>query len=52
MALYNFTPNWVSAPRGPEQGERTHETCAQDVIPDGRFVLHVHGAGNASVVGC
>ena len=31
----------VSAPRGPALKEKVHETCGQDVDPDGRFGLHV-----------
>ena len=39
MNLYNPCQVRVAAPRGPTLGEYFHETCGQDVVPDGRSNL-------------
>ena len=39
----------VSAPRGPALKEKVHETCGQDVDPDGRSGLHVCGGFDSDV---
>ena len=42
-ALYNSATVRFPAPRGLAQLGEHHETCGQDVDPDGRFGLHVRG---------
>ena len=41
--LYNSANREVPLPGTSHRKENNHETCGQDVDPDGRFGLHVRG---------
>ena len=41
--LYNPCQVRVAAPRGPAR-RTIHETCGQDVVPDGRYGMRIHRA--------